>query len=167
LAAFVLVHGAMHGGWCWPLVAPRLPAAGHEVFNPTLTGIGERVRLAHPGIDLDTHIRDLLGIFAYEDLHDVVLVGHSYGTVVITGVADRAPERIAHLIYLDGVMAGDGQAALDFFPPAGRVSRQALVEAEGDGWLLPPPAGQDARGWHDLRERDRLLLGALEMLPPA
>src|SRR5215213_11633038 len=114
MATFVLVHGSMHGGWCWKRVAPLLRAAGHDVHTPILTGPGERVHLAHSGIDLDTHIRDVLGVLEFEDLHDVVLVGHSYGTMVITGVADRAPERIAHLVYLDGVMAGEGQAALDF-----------------------------------------------------
>ena len=140
MATFVLVHGSMHGGWCWKRVAPRLRSTGHDVFTPTLSGLGERVHLAHPGIDLDTHIRDVLGVFEYEDLHDVVLVGHSYGTMVITGVADRLPGRIAHLVYLDGAMAGNGQAALDFFPAEARAAWQALVDAEGDGWLLPPPA---------------------------
>src|SRR5215213_2484482 len=114
MSTFVLVHGSMHGGWCWKRVAPLLRAAGHDVHTPILTGPGERVHLAHSGIDLDTHIRDVLGVLEFEDLHDVVLLGHSYGTMVITGVADRAPERIAHLVYLDGVMAGEGQAALDF-----------------------------------------------------
>jgi pimeloyl-ACP methyl ester carboxylesterase len=140
MATFVLVHGSMHGGWCWMRVVPRLRSAGHDVFTPTLTGLGERVHLAHPGIDLETHIRDVLGVLEYEGLQDVVLVGHSYGTMVITGVANRLPERIAHLIYLDGVMARDGQAGLDFFPEEGRLAWQKLVDGEGDGWLLPPPA---------------------------
>lgn len=140
MVTFVLVHGSMHGGWCWQRVLPLLRAAGHDVYAPTLTGLGERAHLAHPGIDLATHIQDVLGVFDYEDLRDVVLVGHSYGAFVITGVADRLPGRIAHLVYMDGVMAGDGQAVLDFFPAEGRAARQALVDAEGDGWLLPPPA---------------------------
>jgi len=152
MATFVLVHGAMHGGWCWKRVVPQLRAASHEVFTPTLTGLGERVHLAHPGIDLDTHIQDVLGVLAYEELRDVVLVGHSYGTMVITGVADRVPERISHLVYLDGVMAGDGQAGLDFFPTAWRVARQAQVEAEGEGWRLPPPA--DLTHWGIVAEED-------------
>lgn len=138
MATFVLVHGSMHGGWCWQRVVPLLRVAGHEVFTPTLTGLGERAHLAHPGIDLDTHIQDVLGVLEYEDLSDIVLVGHSYGTMVITGVADRGPERIAHLVYLDGVIAGDGQALLDFFPPEGQAIRRERVEAEGDGWVLPP-----------------------------
>jgi pimeloyl-ACP methyl ester carboxylesterase len=138
MATFVLVHGSMHGGWCWKWVVPLLRAAGHEVFAPTLTGLGERVHLAHPGIDLDTHIRDVLGVLEYEDLEQVVLVGHSYATMVITGVADRVPERIAHLVYLNGPIPGEGQALLDFFPTDAQAARRARVAAEGDGWRLPP-----------------------------
>jgi pimeloyl-ACP methyl ester carboxylesterase len=138
MATFVLVHGSMHGGWCWKRVVPLLRGAGHDVFTPTLTGLGERVHLAHPSIDLDTHIQDVLGVLEYEDLHDVVLVGHSYATMVITGVADRAPGRIAHLVYLDGPIAGEGQALLDFYPPDGQAIRRARVAAEGEGWRLPP-----------------------------
>lgn len=145
MTTFVLIHGSMHGGWCWQRVAPLLRAAGHEVYTPTLTGLGERVHLAHPGIDLYTHIRDVLGVLEFEDLQHVVLVGHSYGAMVITGVADRAPEWIGHLVYLDGAMAWDGQAVLDLFPPEWRASRRAQVDAEGDGWRLPPPV--DLTGW--------------------
>jgi pimeloyl-ACP methyl ester carboxylesterase len=139
MATFVLVHGSMHGGWCWQRVLPALQAAGHLVYTPTLTGLGERIPLAHADIDLDTHIKDVLAVLVTEDLHDVVLVGHSYGTVVITGVADRMPERLAHLVYLDGTIAADGQAVLDFFPPDARATRQTQVEVEGEGWRLPPP----------------------------
>jgi pimeloyl-ACP methyl ester carboxylesterase len=139
MATFVLVHGSMHGGWCWQRVIPRLRAAGHTVYAPTLTGLGERIHLAHPGIDLDTHITDVANVLEYEDLCDVTLVGHSYGAIVITGVADRLQERIAHLVFVDGAVAADGQALIDFFPAEGRAARQALVDAEGDGWLLPPP----------------------------
>ncbi len=121
MSTFVLVHGSMHGGWCWKRVAPLLRAAGHDVYTPTLTGLAERVHLAHPGIDLDAQIRDVLGVLEFEDLHDVVLAGHSYGAMVITGVADRAPERIGHLVYLDGAMARDGQTVLDLFPPEWRA----------------------------------------------
>jgi pimeloyl-ACP methyl ester carboxylesterase len=139
MATFVLVHGSMHGGWCWRRVTPLLRAGGHEVYTPTLTGLGERIHLAHPTIDLTTHIQDVLGVLEYEDLHHVVLVGHSYGAMVITGVADRVPERIAHLVYLDGGMPADGQAVLDFFSPDARAARHARVEAQGEGWRLPPP----------------------------
>jgi pimeloyl-ACP methyl ester carboxylesterase len=138
MATFVLVHGAMHGGWCWRRVLPLLRAAGHEAYAPTLTGLGERAHLAHPEIDLDPHVRDVLGVLEYEDLDRVVLVGHSYGATVVTGVADRLPGGIAHVVYLDGAVAGDGQAVLDLFPPDGQVARRELVAAEGDGSRLPP-----------------------------
>jgi pimeloyl-ACP methyl ester carboxylesterase len=123
----------MHGGWCWKRVVPLLRAAGHEVFTPNLTGLGERVHLAHRDIDLETHIKDVLGVLEYEDLDQIVLVGHSYGSMVITGVADRVPERIAHLVYLDGAVAGDGQAVLDLFPPEDQAGLRTRVEADGQG----------------------------------
>jgi pimeloyl-ACP methyl ester carboxylesterase len=116
IATYVLVHGAGHGGWCWGRVAPRLRAAGHAVYAPTLTGVGERVHLVSPEVDLDTHIADILGVLTYEDLSEVILVGHSYGGVVISGVADRAPQRIAQLAFLDAIIPGDGDAAGDVFP---------------------------------------------------
>src|SRR5580700_2534506 len=100
-ATYVLVHGGGHGGWCWQRVVPLLRAAGHEVYTPTLTGLGERSHLLRPDIDLDTHIADVVGVLRYEDLTDVILVGHSYGGMVITGVADRALARIGQLVYLD------------------------------------------------------------------
>src|SRR5678809_1593828 len=90
---FVLVHGAWHGGWCWKRVSPLLRALGHEVFTPTLTGLGERQHLMSPEVGLDNHIQDVLGALEYEDLHDVVLVGHSYAGMVIAGVAEKAAER--------------------------------------------------------------------------
>ena len=89
---FVLVHGAWHGGWCWTRVAPLLRLAGHEVFAPTLTGLGERAHLASADVNLDTHIADILGVLESEELDDIVLCGHSYGGMVITGVAQRAAE---------------------------------------------------------------------------
>lgn len=138
MATFVLVHGATHGGWCWRRVVPLLRSAGHEVFVPTLTGLGERAHQAHPGIDLDTHVQDIVGILEYEDLERVVLVGHSYAGTVIAGVADRAPERIAHLVYLDGAAPSDGQALLALFSTDGQAALRDEVAAEGDGWRLLP-----------------------------
>src|SRR4051794_40381551 len=95
MATFVIVHGAWGGGWGWREVATALRAAGHEVFTPTLTGLGERAHLARPETDLTTHVRDVVGVLECEDLRDVLLVGHSYGGMVITGAADRAPDRLA------------------------------------------------------------------------
>src|SRR6185312_289139 len=114
---FVLVHGAWHGGWCWKRVSPLLRALGHEVFTPTLTGLGERQHLMSPEVGLDTHIKDVLGVLEYEDLHDVILVGHSYAGMVIAGVAEKAAERIAHLVYLDAFVPADGKSLADYQPP--------------------------------------------------
>lgn len=141
MATFVLVHGAWHGGWCWKRVTPLLRVAGHEVYAPTLTGLGERAHLLSPTIDLDTHIRDVLGVLEYEELASVVLVGHSYAGAVIAGVADRAPARLAHLAYLDAFVPQAGEALFDLHPVPMREAMRARSDAEGGGWLLlPPPA---------------------------
>jgi pimeloyl-ACP methyl ester carboxylesterase len=113
MASFVLVHGGWHGGWCWRKVTPLLRATGHEVYAPTLTGLGERAHLSHPAIDLSTHVQDVVNVLEYEDLDAVVLVGHSLGGMVIAGVAERVPGRLAHLVYLDAFVPEDGQAAAD------------------------------------------------------
>src|SRR5262249_44459260 len=138
MAVFVLVHGGWHGGWCWRRVAPPLRAAGHAVYTPTLTGLGERAHLATPATGLDTHIRDVLGVLAYEDLRDVILVGHSMAGMVVTGVAERAPDRLAHLVYLDATVPRDGESDLDCHPEL-RGDRPAAFEARAgsDGRLAP------------------------------
>lgn len=133
---FLLVHGAWHGGWCWGKVAKRLRAIDHEVFTPTLTGLGERAHLLAPDIDLTTHIEDVLGVLEYEDLRDVVLVGHSYGGMVIAGVADRAPSRVAMLVYLDAFFPESGMALRDYLPGD---ALDEMVNSQGDGWRLPSP----------------------------
>jgi pimeloyl-ACP methyl ester carboxylesterase len=138
MATFVLVHGSHHGGWCWTKVRPLLRAAGHEVHTPTLTGLGERVHLATPDVGLTTHVEDVVNVLVYEDLADVVLVGHNSGGRVISGVADRAPERIAHLVYLDAAVLDDGESGLDLYDPAARAALVARVGA-GDGWRQPLP----------------------------
>ena len=132
---FVLVHGAWHGGWCWRFVRPFLK--GHEVFAPSLTGLGERKHLARLDIDLDTHIGDIVSILEMEDLRDVVLVGHSYGGMVITGAADRAHERIKRLVYLDAFVPENGKCTLDYVVP----ERAARMREEGEkaGSVTPPP----------------------------
>ena len=108
MATYVLVHGAWHGGWCWNRVAPLLRAKGHDVYTPTLTGLGERVHLASPEVDLSTHVTDVVNVIEFEDLRNVILMGHSYGGQVITGVAGVIPQRIAQLAYLDAVVPNDG-----------------------------------------------------------
>lgn len=134
---FVLVHPAWHGAWCWKKVAARLRASGHHVFTPTLTGLGERSHLARAEIGLDVHVTDVVQVLKYEDLRDVVLVGHSSGGAVITGVADQAPERIAHVVYLDAFVPEHGQSVFDLIAPDRRQILETLVATEGDGWLLP------------------------------
>jgi pimeloyl-ACP methyl ester carboxylesterase len=134
MATYVLVHGAWSGAHTWRKVRPLLREAGHEVFTPCLTGIGERVHLARPDVNLSTHIEDMLNVFHFEDLSEVVLLGYSYGGMVVTGVADRIPERIAHLVYLDAFLPEDGQAVY------GTGGNQAAADSED--WLVPPPPRQ-------------------------
>ena len=116
MATFVLVHGGGHGGWCYNRITPLLREAGHEVYTPTLTGLGERKHLLRPDIDLDTHITDVVQVLEYEDLKDVILLGHSYGGMVITGVADRASVRIKRLVYLDAAHPKNGESLADVTP---------------------------------------------------
>ena len=140
---FVLVHPAWHGAWFWKKVVPLLRKQGHLVFTPTLTGLGERSHLARADVGLDVHVNDVGNVLKYEDLRDVVLVGHSSSGVVITGVADRAPDRIAHVVYLDAFVPEHGQAVFDLVAPDRRQMMEALVRTEGEGWFLPrfaPPA---------------------------
>jgi pimeloyl-ACP methyl ester carboxylesterase len=132
MATFLVCHGAWSGGWSWRKMREALGARGHQVWTPTYTGLGERAHLAHPLVDLDTHIRDVLAVIACEGLRDLVLVGHSYGGMVATGVADRAPEgTIRHLVYLDAFVPED-ERSLASYAGEGRLS--GAVE----GWLIPP-----------------------------
>lgn len=134
MATFVLVHGAVVGGWCWRWVTPELRAAGHDVHAPTLTGLGERVHLASPQIDLETHIEDVVNVLRYEDLMDVVLVGWSYGGMVVASVADHVPERVAHVVYFDSDIPRDGDTSV---PPSQHAAREELARAHGEGWRVP------------------------------
>jgi pimeloyl-ACP methyl ester carboxylesterase len=133
MADFVLVHGAWGGGWGWTSFAPLLRKEGHRAFTPSLTGQGERVHLATPEVNLSLHIEDVLNVIKYEELDGIVLVGHSYGGMVITGVADRIPEKIAHLVYLDAFLPNDGQSLNDLGTGDGRPND--IV----DGWRIPFP----------------------------
>ena len=112
MAAFVLVHGAWHGGWCWRDTARALRAAGHDVHAPTHTGVGQRTHLSSQAITLETHIRDVLGCIESEELNDVILCGHSYGGMVITGVADRLGDRVRALAYLDAFIPAHGDSLI-------------------------------------------------------
>lgn len=118
MASFVLVHGTGHGGWCWRYIVPLLRAAGHDVYTPTLTGLGASSHLLHElnRISLDTHVKDVTNLLFYEDLSEVVLVGHSYGGMVITGVAATEPQRLAQLIYLDAYLPLEGENEIALWP---------------------------------------------------
>ena len=135
MATFVLVHGGWHGGWCWQKVIPFLEEASHEVYAPTLTGLAERASELSPDVGLDTHIQDIVGLLVEKNLHGVILVGHSYGGMVITGVVDQVPERIAHLVYLDTFVPRDGESMAGVVPLLRYVLRQQ-AQAHGDGWRV-------------------------------
>jgi pimeloyl-ACP methyl ester carboxylesterase len=133
---FLVCHGAWSAGWVWKKMHPLMQAAGHRLVTPTYTGLGEREHLANPSIDLETHIQDILNVIQYEDLRDIVLIGHSYGGMVATGVADRARDRIAQLIYLDAFVPSGGQSLFDLNKAAEPSMRDAAKS--GDGWRIPP-----------------------------
>jgi pimeloyl-ACP methyl ester carboxylesterase len=141
MATFVLVHGAWHGGWCWRRVADRLRAGGHTVFTPTLSGVGERSHQLSGSINLSTHITDVVNVLKWEGLTDVVLCGHSYGGMVITGAADAAAERVRSLVYLDAFLPQDGERVLDFFPPEALGGLMAGTGSLG-GYALPPVSAE-------------------------
>lgn len=138
-APFVLVHGAFHGGWCWRRVAERLAAAGRRVFVPTLTGLGERAHLLGREVNLDTHIRDVVALFEAEELADAILVGHSYGGIVITGVAARIRESVRQLVYLDSALVEDGQAWSDALPAEAAAGRRKAAAESSGGLSIPAP----------------------------
>lgn len=133
---FLVCHGAWSAGWAWKKVHPLMQKAGHRLITPTYTGLGERSHLAQPSIDLETHIADMLQVVRYEDLRDIILIGHSYGGMVATGVADRARDKVRQLIYIDAFVPADGQSLLDLYE-ADRARVQELARS-GDGWRVPP-----------------------------
>ncbi|MBL8380023.1 MAG: alpha/beta hydrolase [Burkholderiales bacterium] len=143
MSRFVLVHGGWHGGWCWARLAARLRAAGHDVYTPTLTGLGEREHLCTPAVGLETHTVDILNLLHFERLSDVILVGHSYGGTIITLAADRVPGLVAALVYVDAVIPEDGVAGWDGFPKA-RQEAMLSGAAALDGLRVPPP---DPSSW--------------------
>jgi pimeloyl-ACP methyl ester carboxylesterase len=153
---FLVAHGAWSAGWAWKKMHPLMAGAGHRLVTPTYTGLGERAHLANPSIDLETHIQDMLGVIKFEQLEDFILIGHSYGGMVATGVADRVPERISRLIYLDAFVPKDGQAMLDLLGAEAAARLRATVKS-GDGWRVAPnpippdTSAEDAQWIHALR----------------
>lgn len=138
--SFVLVHGGSHGGWCWARVADRLRSFGHRVFTPTLTGLGERSHLTDPRTNVSTHIQDVLNVLKWERLDRVILCGHSYGGLVISGVADAAPELVDCLAFLDAGIPENGQCALDMFDSSARAALLEAVAANGGHFVPALPA---------------------------
>jgi pimeloyl-ACP methyl ester carboxylesterase len=161
---FVLIHGAWHGGWCWRDVSRTLQDAGHTVFRPTLTGLGERSHLRSADVNVDTHILDIVNLITWEELDRVILVGHSYGGVIVSGVCDRMKSRVAHAIFLDAIVPKDGETVL---PGGTAEAAKARFGELQDGYLAasPDPAGfgvtgkmPDIRAWV-LRRLTPQLLG--------
>lgn len=168
-SAFVLVHGAWHGGWCWTRVDARLRARGHRVFAPSLTGLGDRSHLLHPGISLETHVQDVVNLVEWEGLESVVLVGHSYGGMVITGAAERLLPRLKAIVYLDAIIQdAPNESLLDITGPADRARREAV--AAGTGYLPPGKAeflkvNEADRAWVDSKLTPHPLLTFKQGLP--
>ena len=146
---FVLVHGAWGGGWHWRRVADRLRSRGHSVFTPTLTGLGERAHQLHPGVDLSLHIADVLGVIKYESLNDIVLVGHSYGGFVISGVTEVIPRKIRSIVFLDAFVPDDSEALVDIVQPA---VQEIIRGAQARGETTVPV--RDAAAFR-MNEKDR------------
>ncbi|WP_236790302.1 alpha/beta fold hydrolase [Amycolatopsis sp. GM8] len=148
MATYVLIPGFWLGAWAWRPVTAELRSLGHDVHPLSLTGMGERAHLARPDTDVETHVTDVQELIRYEELHDVVLVGHSYaGSVVIPSVADRLPDRISRLVFVDSGPLPDGMSQLEFLPPEQQARNAELV---GNGWQLPPPS------WSELPGAERL-----------
>ncbi len=152
MAIFVIAHGAWSAGWAWKKMRSRLRERGHELFTPTYTGIGERSHLASAVIDLETHIEDIVRVLDFEGLRDVILVGHSYGGMVATGVADRCAPSIAKLVYLDAFVPRNGQSLFDLQAEESRVRMLTGVRESGDGWRvpanpMPPDTSPEALAW--------------------
>jgi pimeloyl-ACP methyl ester carboxylesterase len=147
MATMVLVSGAWLGGWCWQRVRPLLREAGHEVYTPTLTGLGDRVHLVSPEVGLETHVLDVVNLLEFEDLHDVILLGHSYAGMVAGSVAHRVPERIAQVVYLAAAIPHDGEAMFHGWSDAGLAGIAAAGEAAGVPWGWPFPEDLETMGF--------------------
>ncbi len=143
---YILVHGAWGGGWDWRHMDQLLTADGNTVYRPTLTGLGEHANLTSTNIDLDTHIQDVVNVILWEDLHDVILVGHSYGGMVITGVADRIPDRIKHVVYLDALLPENGESSDTCRPVRANHFKIPIT----DGFIIPPWVKGNSSPPHDV-----------------
>jgi pimeloyl-ACP methyl ester carboxylesterase len=157
MATFVVAHGAWSAGWAWKKMRPLMRMAGHELWTPTYTGLGERVHLANADVSLDTHIQDIVAVLETEDLTDAILIGHSYGGMVATGVADRARARIRHIVYLDAFAPKDGQAVFDLVAPDARARMIEGAKTNG-GWgipssPMPPDTAPDDIAWASPRRK--------------
>lgn len=161
---YVFVHGAWGGSWDWRQVDSLLTRRGQRVYRPALTGLGERVHLASPAIGLATHIEDVVNTILWEELRDIVLVGHSYGGMVITGVADRVPDRIRRLVYLDAFLPNSGETALDLGDSIGSTFLRANTR---DGFVIPTWVVDDHQIPRDVPHPLRTLTDTLRLLNPA
>ncbi len=150
MATFVLVHGGGHGGWCYQQVARIMRSGGHDVYTPTMTGLGEREHLLSPAVDLDMHITDIVKVLEFEGLQDVILVGHSYGGMVITGVADRATDRVGHIVFLDAATPESGQSLVDVAGPLMHAARADGRVVDGVEMVLYP--GKDPMSYFGITD---------------
>ena len=136
MTTFVLVHGSCHGGGCWKKVTPILSKNGYNAYTPTLTGLGDRIHLVTRDVGLYTHILDIIQVFKYEDLDEVILVGHSYGGLVIGGVAEKIPQKIRRLVYLDAYIPQDNRSAFDLEPGLETIYKERTLSGQGKEWLV-------------------------------
>jgi pimeloyl-ACP methyl ester carboxylesterase len=163
MRTYILVHGGGHGGWCYQSVARILRSKGHDVYTPTLTGLGERSHLLSTKIDLDLQINDVVNVLTFEDLRNVILVGHSYGGMIITGVADRATDRIGHLVFLDAANPTNGQSLVDVAGPLMLAARQSARVVDGVELVLFP--GTDPLGFYGVTNPEQIAWMKTKLTP--
>ena len=179
MATIVVAHGAWSSAWAWKKMRPLLRAAGHDLWTPSYTGLGERAHLARPETDLSTHIQDVVAVLEAEDLSDVTLIGHSYGGMVATGIADQAGGRIARTVYLDAFAPKEGQSLFDLVGPKAEGNMRAGAARDGEGWRIPsgpmpPDTSPEDVAWATPRRRmqplksfeQKLALTAKDPPPP-
>ncbi|HTF71798.1 MAG TPA: alpha/beta hydrolase [Edaphobacter sp.] len=162
MANFVLVHGGWYGGWIWKRVARHLRDKGHDVYTPTLTGLADRSHLLTAGVNLSTHIQDIVSLIQFEELKGVILCGHSYGGMVISGVADRISEHISSLVYLDAWYPNDGDSLFTLSSDAAQLANIKNIGRYGG--IARPPIPADVL---NVNERDRAWVEKMSTLHPA